>query len=297
MVTVIYLAMFLCVAGVAVALLPQPQVDFPRLTEGQLPPSRPLEAPLMGARRGFLRALLSLVGRLVPWIRKREERRGQLVDTASNLTTEEFEGIKVLAAGGGALLAMVILQELREVTPLWVMAAAVLGFVMPDAWLRARLARRHKAMMRLLPEIIDILALCVGAGLDFLGALNKVVAVKDWKREPLSEELAAVLQDIKLGKRRGEALRAMAKRVKMPEMTSFVRTLIQADRMGTPIGEALAIHAEDLRFQRFTKAERLALKAPIKILIPLIFCILPSVALIVGAPIFMQFVQQNPFGR
>lgn len=297
MMTMIYLAMFLCVAALAVAFLPQPQADFARLAEGQLPPSRPLETPLMGAHRGFLRMLLSLVGRLVPWMPRREERRGQLVDTASNLTTEEFEGIKVLAAGGGALLAMVILQELREVTPLWVMAAAVLGFVTPDAWLRARLVRRHKAIMRLLPEIIDILALCVGAGLDFLGALNKVVAVKDWKREPLSEELSAVLQEIKLGKRRGEALRAMAKRVKMPELTSFVRTLIQADRMGTPIGEALAIHAEDLRFQRFTKAERLALKAPIKILIPLIFCILPSVALIVGAPIFMQFVAQNPFGR
>jgi tight adherence protein C len=89
----------------------------------------------------------------------------------------------------------------------------------------------------------------------------------------------------------------MAKRVNLPEMNSFVRTVVQAERMGTPIAEALAIHSDDVRFDRVQRAERAALKAPLKILIPLIFCIMPTVAIIVGAPIFLQFARQNPFAQ
>ena len=105
------------------------------------------------------------------------------------------------------------------------------------------------------------------------------------------------LQEIKLGKRRAEALRALSKRLNIPELASFLRTVVQADRMGTPIAEALARHSEDLRSQRFMRAERAALQAPIKILGPLIFCIMPCVAIIVGAPIFLQFMRQSPFGQ
>jgi tight adherence protein C len=162
-------------------------------------------------------------------------------------------------------------------------------------WLRARIAKRHKAVIRLLPEVIDLLSLCVGAGLDFLGGLNKILLLKWFQRQPLVEELSIVVQEIKLGKRRAEALKAMAKRINLPELSSFIRTLVQADRMGTPIEETLSIHAEDVRMQRFTRAERAALRAPIKILIPLIFCIMPCVALIVGGPVFIQFTKQNPF--
>ena len=89
----------------------------------------------------------------------------------------------------------------------------------------------------------------------------------------------------------------MGRRVNAPEMSSLVRTLVQADRMGTPIAEVLSVHSEDMRLERFTWAERQALKAPIKILVPLIFFIMPCVALIVGSPIFLQFMAQNPFHR
>ncbi|HBH96833.1 MAG TPA: secretion system protein F, partial [Candidatus Omnitrophica bacterium] len=81
--------------------------------------------------------------------------------------------------------------------------------------------------------------LCVGAGLDFLNALNRIVTAKGTRREPLIEELSLVLHEIRLGKRRGEALKTMATRIDLPEIRSFVRTLVQADRMGTPIVEAL----------------------------------------------------------
>ena len=175
--------------------------------------------------------------------------------------------------------------------------AAAVGFVAPDVWLRARRARKQQAILRLLPEVTDLLALCIGAGLDFHGALNKVLSTKRFQGEPLIEELTTTVQEMQLGKRRGEALRTMARRLNLPEMSSFVRTIVQADRMGTPIGQVLGIHSEDVRRQRMLRAERMALKAPIKVLLPLIFCIMPCVAIIVGAPIFLQFMQQNPFGK
>jgi tight adherence protein C len=137
----------------------------------------------------------------------------------------------------------------------------------------------------------------VGAGLDFLGALNKAVMLKTFRksREPLLDELSVVLQEIKLGRRRFEALKDMAKRVNLPELSSFVRTLVLADRMGTPISEVLTMHAEDVRFERYQRAERMALKAPIKILVPLIFCIMPVVAIVVAGPVLLQFIRMNPF--
>ena len=109
------------------------------------------------------------------------------------------------------------------------------------------------------------------------------------------EELSGALQEMNLGKRRADSLKGMAKRINLAELSSFVRTIVQADRMGTPIAQVLAVHAEDVRSQRFVRAERAALKAPIKILIPLIFCIMPCVAIIVGAPIFLQFMKESPF--
>ena len=96
-----------------------------------------------------------------------------------------------------------------------------------------------------------------------------------------------------MGKSRREALKDMSARLNIPDVSSFVRTLIQAERMGAPVSETLAIISEDSRLNRFRRAERLALQAPMKLLIPLIFFILPTVAIIVGGPIFLQFMQQG----
>ncbi len=215
----------------------------------------------------------------------------------SRMKAGQFYGIKVLSAAAGCFVWSTIAIEQRGLSPVWFGVAAAMGFLGPDLWLRIKRQQRHRAIIRLMPEAIDLLTLCLGAGLDFLGSLQKVVGIGSLQREPLVEELGLALRDIQLGKSRVEALKAMAHRIDLPELSSFVRTLAQADRMGTPLLEALSIHGSDLREQRFTRAERAVLKAPIKILFPLIFCIMPSVALIVGAPVLMQFLRQNPFGR
>ena len=105
-----------------------------------------------------------------------------------------------------------------------------------------------------------------------------------------------MLHEVKVGKPRREALKDLSRRINSPDVTAFARTLIQADRMGTPIAEALAILSEDTRERFFRRAERSALQAPIKMLIPLIFCILPVVGVIVGGPIAIQFMQGNLLG-
>lgn len=287
MVALIDVAVFWCMVCAALACLPRASEQVPHL------------AGARGVRRPLLAPALSLVGKLMVWRRTPPpaEWPDRQLYAGCPWTPQEFGGLKVLSALGACVGYALAAREWSAVQPLWGLGPAAIGFVAPDLWLRARLRRRQKAIIRLLPEVIDLLSLCVGAGLDFLGALQKMVVLKGFQGQPLVEELSLVSQEIRLGKRRADAFKAMAKRVDLPELSSFVRTLVQADRMGTPIEDVLTMHSEDLRSARFIRAERAALKAPIKILIPLIFCIMPCVAIIVGAPIFIQFMTQNPFGK
>ncbi len=288
----VYLLIAVCAAAAVLAVLPQPAPVLPKL---------PAREGLPHSQRGRWAGVLAAIGR--PFARSGspagESVNNRLLYANSTLTMQQLYGIKVVAMVGVAFTAIVISREFGPVNVMWAVVGGVIGFIGPDVWLSARITRRHQAILRLLPEVIDLLTLCVGAGLDFLGALNKVVTLKGVRKrqEPLIDELSLVLQEIRLGKRRFEALKAMARRVNLPELSSFVRTLVLADRMGTPIAEVLSIHSDDVRFERYNRAERMALKAPIKILFPLIFCIMPCVALVVGAPILLQFLRENPFAK
>jgi tight adherence protein C len=115
--------------------------------------------------------------------------------------------------------------------------------------------------------------------------------IKRSKVSSLTKELSLVLHEIQMGKSRSDSLKSMAKRMSIPEVSSLVNTLVAADRMGTPVYNVLNDLGEEARRQRFQRGERLALTAPIKMLFPLIFFILPVVAIIVGAPILLQFMQ------
>lgn len=279
------------------SMAPQPTVELSRAALDE--PSRTIRMPLIAADRfAWLRIALSWIGRIIPMPRGHEMAlKEQLSYTGMRFSPRQVLALNVVCAAAGAAAGFLVLREFNIVTPWTLLLSAAIGWILPNLWITGRMKRRQRAIVRLLPEVIDLLSLCIGAGLDFLGALNKVVALKAFQRQPLIEELSMVLQEIKLGKRRFEALKAMAKRVNMAEVSSFTRTLVQADRMGTPIGEVLSVHSEDIRFERFQRSERAALRAPIKILLPLIFFIMPCVAIIVGGPILLQFMNQNPFGR
>ena len=198
---------------------------------------------------------------------------------------EDFLSIKYLITI--ALCAIVFLL-FRRIEPLWLLIIFGVGFVLPDMHIRGLIKKRKNAILRAFPDAVDLLTLCVEGGLDFIHGLNWVVDRST--PGPLTKELALVLHEIKMGKSRHEALKGLSKRVDISDVFSFVNTLIHADRMGSPIADVLKSLAEEARRRRFQRGERMALQAPIKMLFPLIFFILPVVGIIVGAPILMKFV-------
>lgn len=170
-----------------------------------------------------------------------------------------------------------------------VLIALAAGYLLPNIWLKRKTNNYKQTISRLLPESVDLLGLCIEAGLDFTSAVDWIV--RKTKHTPVVEELSFVLEEIKWGKSRGQALKDMAKRLDLPEINSFTQILVQAERMGTPVVEVFSILSEDTRMQRYRRGERLALQAPIKMLIPLIFCVLPVIAIVIAGPILIQFSQ------
>lgn len=163
------------------------------------------------------------------------------------------------------------------------------GLLLPVIWLNNQVKKRQRRIRRDLPNAIDLLNLCVSGGMDFMLAVNTVT--RELKASELTRELSEVYRQTQMGKTRREALKDLALRLEMPEMHSFVRTLVQADRMGTPLADALNLQAEEMRVRRFQQGEAMALKAPIKLLFPLFAFILPVVLIIVGGPIMLQFMR------
>ncbi len=162
------------------------------------------------------------------------------------------------------------------------------GFLLPYVWLADKIKKRHHKIMRALPYALDLLTLSVEAGLDFQAAVSKVV--DKGQPGPLREELAIMLGEIRLGKTREQALRNMAARVQLPQLTTFVSNLVQADRMGTSLGKILRIQSTQMRIERTHRAEKLANQAPVKLLFPLVLCIFPTVFVVLFSPIIYRWM-------
>lgn len=203
----------------------------------------------------------------------------------------EFLLFKLLSLIFVPVLSFIFLGNLTLPENTLFIFSLVVGFLLPELWLNTQIKKRQRQIRRDLPNIIDLLNLCVSGGLDFMLAVNRVV--KDLKPCELTQELAEVYRETQMGKSRREALKNFAWRTDMPEVYSFVRTLVQADRMGTPMADALKLQSEEIRTMRFHRGEAMALKAPIKLLLPLFAFILPVVLIIVGGPIILQFVNEG----
>jgi tight adherence protein C len=162
----------------------------------------------------------------------------------------------------------------------------VSGAAYPLIWLRDRMRARQRAIVRALPYAVDLLTLSVEAGLDFTAALAKVV--EKGRKGPLREELRIAIRELRLGKTREETLRNLARRVDLPPLTSFVQALVHADKLGTPLGNVLRILSTQMRSERTQRAEKLANEAPVKLLLPLVLFIFPTLFLMLFGPIGYQ---------
>jgi tight adherence protein C len=164
----------------------------------------------------------------------------------------------------------------------------LLAFIFPIFLLNDAVKERHKKLSRELPYTLDLLTISVEAGLDFIMAMSRVI--EKGKPGPLRKEMALMMQEIKLGKRRREALQNMSERNRHPDLKTIIAAMIQADQMGASLGPILRIQSDLLRRKRMLLAEKLAQEAPVKMLMPLIGCIFPAVFLILLVPIILKLV-------
>lgn len=210
-----------------------------------------------------------------------------------NITPEEFVLAKELC------IILVLFVTYPAISPdmmmFWLFMSMGVGYVLPELLVRNKIKKVKATIVKELPDAIDLLGLCVNAGLDFMLSLKWVV-----EKSPPSvmiDELNVVLQEINVGKTRRDAIKDLAARYELPDLSTFSRTLIQADKMGTSVTEALNILSEDMRQARYRRGEQLALKAPMKMLVPLLMFIFPVVGILVAGPILLDFIENNPFEK
>ena len=224
---------------------------------------------------------------------RRQEIERALQAAGVKFGAKEYMAIKGLAMLALPLAVMIIATPKKALFQplLFIGIPAFIGFVLPSFFVRQRAARRQQEILKSLPTAIDLLILCIEGGMDFMAAIQKVT--ERAQKSALLEEFREMWRKIKIGTPRREALKNWAARMDLSEIHSFVRTVSQAEKMGTPVGEALRSLAEEIRFQQFQRGEQKALQAPIKMLFPLLMFILPAVLIIVGGPVVIQFLQSG----
>jgi tight adherence protein C len=233
----------------------------------------------------LVQAIAQFVSRFTPQ-RTIESTRHKLdlAGNPRNWTATEFIGYRGLAALVLAVLTFFLtmlagtafLQRL-----LFTAVMGVLGFLLPVIWLGGRIRRRQDEIVKTLPDALDLLTISVEAGLPFDGAMQRVA--EKWDNE-ISRAFHRMLTEMRVGKARKEALRDMADRMEVPDVTSFVAALIQADQLGISIAKVLRIQSEQMRIKRRQRAEEKAQQAPIKMLIPMTFLIFPTILIVILGP-------------
>jgi tight adherence protein C len=203
------------------------------------------------------------------------------------LTPDELYSFKLfLIVGFPVLLLMMKFLWEVDFPPYAFPISMVVGFYYPDRiWLSAVIKKRQDEIRRAMPFVVDLLALSTEAGLDFMGAIGKVV--EKAKPSPLIQELEMLLKEIKVGSSRAEAMRGMAWRCDMMEINSFVAVLVSADEMGASIGKILRQQSEQVRLDRFIRAEKAGAAATQAILLPMILFIIPAVFIIIFGPFIL----------
>lgn len=157
----------------------------------------------------------------------------------------------------------------------------VLGFFLPEMWLQGKIRRRKEDIFKAMPDALDLLTICVEAGLGFDAAMDKVA--EKWDND-LGRAFSRAIKEVRLGKLRREALRDMADRMEVPDMTSFIAAVIQSEQLGVSMGKVLRIQAEQMRMRRRQHAEEIAHQAPIKMLFPMVFLMFPAICVVLMGP-------------
>ncbi len=209
----------------------------------------------------------------------------------NNWGVKNWLGLQAFLTMGLPLLLLVIYLQLRMDMKTLIMitcAAGVIGVLFPNMSLNGKIRKRQAEVMKSLPDIMDLLTVSVEAGLTFDSALSKVV-----EKMPgtLAREFETVLQEIKVGKSKKEALFLMSDRVGVHDLRSFIGAVVQADQLGVSLGKVLRIQSEQIRQNRKQRIQEKAMKAPIKMLVPMVVFIFPSIFIVLLGPVVINLIK------
>jgi len=205
-------------------------------------------------------------------------------------TVVVFVGTKIALAGvlGSAYFLYSSFVFLRVVPLMQLLAISLIlagiGFFLPDFWLSNRIKVRQRDTVNALPDVLDLLMVCVEAGMGFDAAVARVAEQPETRNRPLYADLMRMHLEVRSGRPRAEALRALGERTGVLEVKSMVGAFIQTEKLGTPLGKTLRVHADSARVQRRHRAEELAHLAPLKMLFPTVFFLMPAFFLVTLAP-------------
>jgi len=161
---------------------------------------------------------------------------------------------------------------------------AVVGFFFPDFWLRNRIKARQREIVNTMPDVLDLLMVCVEAGMGFDAAVARVAEQPEGRHSPLHQEMLRMHLEVRAGRPRAEALRALGERTGVDDVKAMVTAFVQTEKLGTPLGKTLRIHADSARVKRRHRAEERAHLAPLKMLFPTVFFLMPAFFLVTLAP-------------
>jgi tight adherence protein C len=246
----------------------------------------------------FLQGTAQFVGRFAPQRNIEETRRKlEMAGRPYGWGPTEFLGVRGLAGVLLAVLTFLLLTVTKQHLGKRFLATAVAGglgfYLLPTLWLSSQIRRRQTEIVKALPDALDLLTISVEAGLGFDAALNKVA--EKWENE-LSLAFNRVIQEIQMGKLRREALRDMSDRMEVPDVSSFVAAIIQADQLGVSIAKVLRIQSEQMRIRRRQRAEEKAHQAPVKMLFPMVFLIFPAILIVLLGPAILMLKESGVLG-
>lgn len=217
----------------------------------------------------------------------------ELAGNPRNMRAAEFLTIRALSAIGLGVLTFFMMVRFDQPVNkrlLFTLGALVLGWALPFMLLRSKVDRRKDDIIKKLPDALDLMTICVDAGMTFNGAMQRV----DEKWEgALAKEFGRVIHEMQLGKSRRQALKDMADRMDVPDVTSFIAAVLQADQLGVGIGKILRIQSDQMRVKRRQRAEEKAQQAPVKMMFPMVFLIFPSIFIVLLGPAGFQILRNS----
>jgi tight adherence protein C len=208
-----------------------------------------------------------------------------------DLKLTDWMGVKILVGIAIAAIMFLLIGVLSTNIVSGIFMSLIgfgIGFLVPEFWLGSKIKARQKAILKMIPDTLDLLTISVRAGLGFDAALAKVV---EKLAGPLSDEFRRALAEVRVGKARRDALRDMVPRTNVQPLSNFIGAIVQAEQLGVSISKVLQVQSEQLRIERRQRAEEQAAKAPIKMLFPLVGCIFPALFLTILAPAFIQIIK------